>query len=144
MKLEDINKENIYTVPDKYFDQLPTRIQSRVNDKMPVSGLSWNWSLVYKLAVPAFAVIVMIFYFGRGNNFETQNAEAILAQVNTEDLIAYIEDMNLSTDEIIESIDLSDVDLDFYEDGNLINDLEIENENMDLLFDEYGLDEDML
>ena len=57
MKLEDIKKKNIYTVPDKYFDQLPTRIQSRVNEQKPVSWLSWDWRLSYKLAVPAIAVI---------------------------------------------------------------------------------------
>jgi hypothetical protein len=142
MKLEDIKKQNIYTVPDKYFDQLPTRIQSRVND--PVSGLHWNRSIIFKLAVPAIAVIVMILYFDRNDSFAPQDAEAILAQVSTEDLIAYIEDMDISTDEIIESIDFSDVELDFYENGTIINDLEIEDESMDLLFDEYGLDEDML
>ena len=67
MKLEDIKKKNIYSVPDKYFDQLPTRIQSRVNEKKPVSGLYLNWSLVYKVGAPALAMVFDIILFWHFN-----------------------------------------------------------------------------
>ena len=60
MKLDEIKKKNIYTVPDKYFDQLPTRIQSRVNEKLPVSKWSWNQSLIYKVAAPVLAVVLLL------------------------------------------------------------------------------------
>ena len=145
MKLEDIKKKNIYTVPDKYFDQLPARIQSRVSEKQPVSWLSWNWSLSYKLAVPAIAVILMVIYFGRTNNFIPQNTDAILAQVSTDDIIAYLEFTDITTDDIIESVDMSDLELDFYEDGPIIQELnEINDEEYELLLDEYVLEDEIL
>ncbi len=145
MKLEDIKKKNIYTVPDKYFDQLATRIQSRVNEKNPVSWLSWNWSLTYKLVAPAIAIILMVIYFGRTNHYSSQDSIAILAQVSTEDIIAYLEFTDITTDDIIETVDFTDIELDFYEDGPIIQEFnEIDEEDMELLLDEYGLGDEIL
>lgn len=144
MKLDDIKKKNIYTVPDKYFDQLPTRIQSRVNEK-PVSRWNWNQSLAYKLAAPAFLVVLLLFYFGMGNENDSQDFETILAQVSNEDIIAYLGNTDITTEEIIEAIDFSDAELDFYEDGPIMQDLEdMGEEDLNTLFDEYGLDEEIL
>jgi hypothetical protein len=145
MKLDDIKKKNIYTVPDKYFDQLPTRIQSRVNEEQPVSRWRWNQSLIYKLAAPAFVVVLLLFYFGLDNKKETQDFETILAQVSNEDIIAYLGNTDITTEEIIEAIDFSDAELDFYEDGPIMRGLEdIGEEDLNTLFDEYGLDEEIL
>ena len=144
MKLDDIKKKNIYTVPDNYFDQLPTRIQSRVNEK-PVSSWSLNRSLIYKLAAPAFAVALLLFYFGPGNNNDSQDFETILAQVSNEDIIAYLSNTDITTQEIIEAIDFSNAELKFYEDGPVMQDMEnIGEEDLNTLFDEYGLDEEIL
>lgn len=144
MKLEDIKKKNIYSVPDKYFDQLPTRIQARVNESKPAFDRSWNWNLVYKISVPALVVICLVFYFGlKPNNLEP-NADTLLAQVSTDDLIAYLETTNLTTDEIIEEIDLSDLDLDFYDEGPIMQDMDINDEEINALFDEYGIEGDIL
>jgi hypothetical protein len=142
MKLDDIKKKNIYTVPDKYFDQLPARIQSRVNDKDPVSAPYWKW--VFKLAVPAIAVVFIILYFGKIDRNISQDANAILAQVSTDDIIAYLADIDLSTNEIIESIDFNNLELDFYQESPILQDFEIEDNVLEILTDEYGLDDAIL
>lgn len=144
MKLEDIKKKNIYSVPDHYFDQLPTRIQSRVNEKKPVLGFSLGWNLVFKIAAPALAVIFIVFYFGIGNNYSGQSADELLAQVDTEDLIAYLETTNISTDEILEEIDFTDIDLDFYENGSIMQDMDMNNSEIDDLLEEYGIEGELL
>lgn len=144
MKLEEIKKKNIYSVPDKYFDQLPTRIQSRVNEKKPVFGINFNWSLAIKIATPAFAVIVLLFYFGIGSGNNIQTADDILAQVSTEDLIAYLETTDITTDEIIEELDLSDIELDFYDDEPILQDIDMGDQELEILFDEYGIDSEIL
>lgn len=142
MKLEDLKKKNIYTVPDNYFDQLPTRIQSRINEKRPASWLNFNWSLTYKLAAPVLAVLFLVFYFGRSDRQIPQDAESLLARVNTDEIIAYIDFMDISTDEIIESIDLNGFDFIIYEE-QLIGD-DLETEDIKELFDAYGLEEEIL
>lgn len=144
MKLEDIKKKNIYTVPDTYFDQLPTRIQSRVNEKKPVFGFSFSWNLAFKVATPAFALIMILFYFGLKDGNSYESAEEILAQVSSQDLIAYLETTDITTDEIIEEMDFTDIELDFYEDGSIIQDIEMNNDNINTLLDEYGIDSDIL
>ncbi|MCK5703830.1 MAG: hypothetical protein KAI29_21880 [Cyclobacteriaceae bacterium] len=144
MKLEDIKKENIYSVPDRYFDQLPARIQSRVNEKKPVLGVSLSWSLVLRVAGPVLAVILVIFYFGITNNYTGQSADDLLAQVTTDDLIAYLETTDITADEIIEGLDFSTIDLDFYEEGPIMQNMEMSDEEIDGLYDEYGLDADLL
>lgn len=144
MKLDDIKKKNIYMVPDKYFDQLPARVQSRINEKAPVSVFHWNWGWSYKLAIPAIAMIVLIIYFGRVDRGLNQDAESILAQVSTEDVIAYLADMDLSTTEIIESFDLDNLELDFYDESPMLQDIDIEGNVLEILSDEYGLNDGLL
>ena len=143
MKLEEIKKKNIYTVPDKYFDQLPSRIQSRVNVKRPVLGIKLSWSLALKVATPAIAIIVFLFYFGINNN-NNLSAEDLIAQVSTEDLIAYLETTDITTDEIIEELDLTNIDLDFYDDGPIMQDMEMDDLELELLLDEYGIESEFL
>ena len=144
MKLEEIKKKNIYTVPDKYFDQLPTRIQSRVNEKNPVFVKSINWSIVLKVATPALAVILLLFYFGASRNNTYQSAEQLLAQVETEDLIAYLETTDITTEDIIEDLDFSTVELNFEDEGPIIQDIEMDAQDLDFLYDEYGIDSELL
>ncbi len=145
MKLEDIKKKNIYSVPDKYFDQLPTRIQSRVNEKNPVFGLILNWNLAFKVGAPVLALVLILIYFGISfTNNSTLSSEELLAQVSTDDLVAYLETSDITTDEIIEELDLSNVELDFYEDGPIMKNMDMNDDEIDALLDEYGIDGDLL
>lgn len=145
MKLEDIKKENIYTVPDKYFDQLPSRIQTRVYKKKPVWGLPFHWNLAYKIAGPVLVVLLLTIYLGvpRFGNSEL-SAEEILAQVNTEDLVAYLQTTDITTDEIIEEVDFTNIDLDFYEQEPIMQNMQMNEKDIDALLDEYGIDNDLL
>jgi len=145
MKLEDIKKKNIYTVPDKYFDQLPTRIQSKVNEKKPVSWFSWDWKLSYKVAMPAIAVVLFVLFLVKPDSNINQDPGTLLAEVSTEDIIAYLEFTDVTTDEIIESVDLDDLDLNFYEDGPIIQEFnDINEEDLDYLLEKYDLMDDVL
>lgn len=145
MKLEDIKKKNIYSVPDKYFDLLPEIIQSRVNEKKPVLGLSLNWSLAFKVAAPALALVLILFYFGISTtDNSTLSSDELLAQVSADDLIAYLGTTDITIDEILEELDLSNIELDFYEEGPIMQDMDLNDEEIEALFDEYGIDGDLL
>ena len=145
MKLDDIKKKNIYTVPNKYFDQLPMRIQSRVNEKKPVFGVHLNWKLALKITTPAIAVVMILLYFGIATvRNSTLTSDELLTQVSTDDLIAYLETTDITTDEIIEEMDFSTIDLEFYEEGPIMQDIEMSDEEIDALMDEYGIDGEIL
>ena len=144
MKLEDIEKKNIYRVPDRYFDQLPMRIQSRVNAENPVNRFTFSWKFVTKIAVPAFALVLILFYFGINNSNTNLSSEQLLAMVDTEDIIAYLETTDITADEILEEIDLTMLDLDFSDEGAMMEDIDMDAEDMDVLFDEFGIDRELL
>lgn len=145
MKLEDIKKKNIYSVPDKYFDRLPAIIQSRVIEKKPALGLSLNWSLAFKVAAPALALVLILFYFGISTtDNSTLSSDELLAQVSADDLIAYLGTTDITIDEILEELDLSNIELDFYEEGPIMQDMDLNDKEIEALFDEYGIDGDLL
>ena len=103
MKLEDFDKHNIYTVPDQYFDELPGRIKKKILDR----NHRWRWQPdampAWKYAVPAMCMLLAIVYFGiRQNAKISSNPQQIIAQVDNSDILAYLENSGISTDEIIE------------------------------------------
>jgi hypothetical protein len=111
-KLEDIPKKQIFNVPDGYFDKLPSRIQSRVSDQrsarmQPVLRYAMQYAL------PVLLVAAILFYFYRPSNPE---AASILASVETEDLIIFLQETDLTTDDVLENIEFSTTDLEAIED----------------------------
>ncbi|RAV99521.1 hypothetical protein [Pseudochryseolinea flava] len=104
-KLEDIPKKQVFEVPEGYFDSLPTRIQSRITGRksshaFSLASFSWKYALPVVLLTAAG-----IFWFSQSGS--STNAENILASVETEDLVAYLEETDLSTDEILTEIDFN-------------------------------------
>jgi hypothetical protein len=106
-KLEDIPKKNIFEVPDGYFEKLPTIIQSRVAvEKSSSPALKFG----LRFAIPAFLIALAIVF--SVNRRETAiSAENILASVQTEDLVAYLKEADMTTDELLEDVELDAQDV---------------------------------
>lgn len=131
-KLEDISKENIFTVPDGYFEKLPGVVQSRVAKPDPKV---W-FAPTFKFAVPilAFAIAATIWFTsGTGNSLEDQ-----LNEIQTDQLMAYLDESDFSTELISEEIAWSEQDLDELEEEVIsslepiditIEDLSVEPDN---------------
>ncbi|MCK5468470.1 MAG: hypothetical protein KAI99_08175, partial [Cyclobacteriaceae bacterium] len=97
------------------------------------------------VAAPALALVLILFYFDISTtDNSTLSSDELLAQVSTDDLIAYLETTDITADEIIEELDLSNIELDFYEEGPIMQDMEMNDEDIDALLDEYGIDGDLL
>ncbi len=103
-RLEDIPKKQSFKVPDGYFDDLPMRIRARIQEaeKKP----SWTWmptpSFALKFALPV--LLVGIASVVLWNNFsKNEDAFAKLDSVPTEQLLAYLESDDITTEEIIEN-----------------------------------------
>ena len=120
--LEDIPKKEFFSTPPDYFDKLPSEIQARI---LARSGNAWRrpvikYSLQY--ALPLLLIAAVLFF-----RAEDPNAEAILATVESADLVDYLHDSGMTTDDLMEAVDFSIDDLE-----------EIENEIYDGSFS--GLD----
>jgi len=108
-KLEDIPKNNIFEVPEGYFDKLPGIIQSRVAAKETAPGIG-IYGLVLKVALPMMAIGLAVFLIFREND-PHGTPEDLLASVSTEQLSDYLIDTDLSTDELLDNLDLSELDI---------------------------------
>ncbi|MEO5976572.1 MAG: hypothetical protein ABIS36_12440 [Chryseolinea sp.] len=131
-KLEDIPKKDIFNVPEGYFENLPGIIQSRVTKSSrgqtsPVFG----FALKYGLAAVVIAA-ASFFWMQRPGEFES--TEALLSGIDTQDLVAYINDQDMSTDELLDDVSLHQEDADRIEDRVFNSGLE--DETSDTIFDE--------
>ena len=108
-KLEDIPKNNIFEVPEGYFDKLPGVIQSRVAAKEKQSTIG-VYGLALKVALPLLTIGLAVFLIFREND-PHGSPEDLLASVSTEQLSDYLIDTDLSTDELLDNLDLNELDV---------------------------------
>ncbi len=128
IKLEELPRKQIYEVPAGYFDELPMRIQERVTAGnrathwQPTRGFAW------KLALPVVALLLMVAYFGIRLQRQDIDVAAMLDEVPTEVMIAYLEESDLSTEEFLSVVDLEDLDLDamLEQETRLLDDSEVD------------------
>ena len=131
-KLEDIPKKDIFNVPEGYFEELPGIIQSRVTKSSRRTSPAFGYVLKYGLAA---LVIAAASFFWLQNSGTVESPEALLSSIDTEDLVAYINDEDdLSTDELLDDVSLHQEDADRIEDSVFSSGLE--DETFDTIFDE--------
>ena len=145
-RLEGLPKENIFKVPDRYFEELPGIIQARVTEKP--SAISWQALFTpangWKVAL-ATVVVALVLVFSGVFNRTGGTVDELLADVSLEDLLEYVEYSDISTDEILAELDLSEYEMEFLmgDDIKLIDDIEIENLDIIDLYEVYGIEEEL-
>lgn len=145
MKLEDINKTNIHKVPDGYFEELPQIIQARVNHGKPHRQRLVIASLQY--ALPVLLLLVVAIYWVLYTPTEpTVSAEELLAQVSTDELINYLDDSDMTTDEILANVDLGSLDDIEFEssDTQLLDGIDVSDNDLDSYLDDFEIISDTL
>ena len=134
-KLEDIPKKEVFNVPEGYFDKLPGIIQARVAKPEKERSPAWGFALRY--ALPAVVVLaVTIVWFNQSR--KVTDAEQLLSSIQTEDLVAYLNDSDITTEELLAEVEWSDEDAKEIE-GN-VYDLNLEGESLDDIVSEMELD----
>lgn len=114
-KLEDIGKKEIFTVPDKYFDELPGIIQARISPAPQRQiAYGWKWAVAVSMAC---LLVAGIFVFWPTT--QQQSPDQILAAVPTQDLILYITNSDITTEELLDYLDLAADDISGIEDASL-------------------------
>ena len=115
-RLEDIPKKEIFNVPDGYFERLPSVIQSRLAEH---NQTSWKTTPVFRYSVryalPLLLVAIGIFWYT--NQSGGNNPETILDSIETEDLMVYLQESDLSTEELLDHLPLDTVDAEDIQDA---------------------------
>lgn len=135
-KLEDIPRKNIYEVPEGYFDKLPTVIQSRIVAKEPGRSPFFSFSLRY--ALPALVLVVIAGVWIWNSREDDIDAEQLLASVDTSALVAYLEETDITTDELLEAVSLNQEDVNAIE-SNVYH-IDADQTEWDELLDEYSFE----
>lgn len=133
-RLEDIPKKNMYQVPDGYFDQLPGRIQSRITSQPAETRPLFTYVVRYALPVLLIGAVAF-WYYETSQPGAPQTAEEILASIDTESLITYLQESDVSTEELVEIIELTSDDVQGIED--VVYELPFSDEALDELLNEY-------
>lgn len=95
----DMENENPFRVPKDYFKELPLKIENRVHRKSRLladyqSGLKW--------AIPGFIIAALTFFLiWNENSQEPTDASQILSEVSDDAIQSYLENTNISYEEII-------------------------------------------
>lgn len=139
MKLEDLPKKQPFNVPDGYFDDLPQRIQKRIssNERSYVGAWFIRYKLHYALSV---IVLVVLAIWWMPKSETTSDVESMLATVETEELLNFLDQSELTTEELLQhgsfsSEDAENIESEVYQidfEDAMVNDIldEIELENL--------------
>lgn len=128
-KLEDIPKKQFFHVPDGYFDRLPAQIQSRIETPKRDARSNPVFRYALQYALPMLLVAAVLFYYSSTG----PDPESILASVETADLINYLQEAGLTTEDVLENIDFNAQELEAIE--NEVYELNFQNmddETLDL------------
>jgi len=107
-KLDDIPKKNIFEVPEGYFDRLPMKIQAQLDERRVTRAVP-TWNLAVRYALPLVIVGFTLVYFLRPKVHQT---EELLASVSNENLIAYLADTEISSNDLLEIANFNETEVD--------------------------------
>jgi hypothetical protein len=123
-KLEDISKKDTFSVPEGYFENLPTIIQSKAIESTK-KKIAFTQVGVLKLAIPSLLLLIIAGYFGyKYQNNPSQldsKIELMLADVSTEEMVDFLDQTELSSDDLLEMVSF---------DGERIDDFSYDLENV--------------
>lgn len=136
MKLDDIHKKPFFEVPDGYFEHLPGKVQTRIaSNQKAESRFVVKYRLQY--VIPAALVLVLGIAWLMSPESDT-DVESMLATVNTEQLVAYLNDSDLSTEDLMEQVDFTSTDIEDIE--TEVYQLQLEGESFDTFLDNLDIE----
>ena len=139
IKLDDIEKNSRpFSVPEGYFKDLPMKIQDRIQEEKKEV---WVKTPAFRLAFAIAAMIVVVMSIVFVN--QSASPEDLLADIPEEELLAYIDMIQLDENDILSAFESSVETIEFY-DMEGFEDLQFEDEALDDLLIEYDLTDDYL
>ena len=140
MKLGNDHKKPPFRVPEHYFEEFPERLAKRIGKKTgPEFGKLVSMPALVKMGIAAsFLILITLGIFHLVSREKT--ADQILSEVPSESLIAYLEESEMTIDEVMSTIN---VDLILPEENEMGSGLitdDIDDEEIDEIINDYGLE----
>ena len=142
--IENIDNKHVFTTPDRYFEDLPTRIQKRIekekrNDVFQRSFQFFNELEIWRLAIPAIAVVILVILIipkGSSDNFtKVEDTQVLLASVDDESIMDYLDLMGISEIDLLSTLDNEELASEILveSESQYFDQLDIENIDLELL-----------
>lgn len=109
--LDNIPKKEFFTTPEGYFDQLPAKIQSRISGAEKSKGGDLVLRYSVRFALPLMVVMAVVIFYNSGDS----DVETILASIETEELIQYLQESDMTTEDVLDNVEFSSEDLEAIE-----------------------------
>lgn len=109
-RLDEIPKKVLFEVPEGYFDKLPGRIQARIAKPEPAAA--WG-KLALRYALPVLVLGAAAVFFL--TNRPVLSPEQVIASIESEQLVAYLEDSEVNTDDLLDVISLEPAEVESIE-----------------------------
>ena len=141
INLNDLEKGHVFKVDDSYFESLAGKIQERVTSKQ-ISPWYDSWKIKMAILAPAMMMIFAVGYvLFQADNIDTTNIEAMLEEVDTNDLIAYLDNSEITTDELLEIVGAENIEFEDFENEDIIDfsDQDLSEIDIEDLYDEFDL-----
>lgn len=106
IRLDDIPKKSLFEAPDGYFEKLPGRIQARIAKPEPAPA--WG-TLALKYALPVLALAAASIFVL--TNRPGMTPEEVIAGVESEQLVAYLAETDVNTDDLLEATPLDETEV---------------------------------
>lgn len=135
-KLDDIPKKHPFNAPEGYFDKLPGVIQSRIAQESNVKESTpyFRFAIRYALPVVVLAIAAVIYLMPQ----KQDDVDSLLASVSTEAMVIYLEESELTTDELLNNWILDDASVEAIEAEVYFNLNDLENiDDLDIDFDNF-------
>jgi hypothetical protein len=109
-RLDEIPKKTPFEVPEGYFEKLPGRIQARI--AKPEPEIAWG-KVAVRYALPLVVMGAAAVFFL--TNRPSLSPEEVIASIDSEQLVAYLEDAEVNTDDLLDVISLEPMEVESIE-----------------------------
>ncbi len=137
-KLDNIDKKEVFKVPEGYFEDLPLKIQKRISTEKKFQKKAIPaWSLAFAASI--LLLITFIFLIPESD----PTAEELLAEISQDEIAAYLDQTDLDEYDIASAIGDEDYQWEF-EDTNVLDGIDLGDQTIDDVMLEYDLADEYL
>jgi hypothetical protein len=114
-RLDEIPKKSLFEAPEGYFEKLPGRIQARIPIAIgtkPEPEVAWG-RLVLRYTLPVVIIATAVIFVI--NREPIRSPEEVIATLESEQLVAYLEETDLNVDDLLDAIPLDGAEVDMLE-----------------------------
>ena len=134
-KIEDIPKTNLFEIPNGYFERLPLEIMTRIERKQQETKPQLIYILALRYALPVLIFITVAFFLFRNTQTTTFTSNQLLSQISSDELVNYLDEIEITNDDFLNSIDLEQINSDSL--NNQTMNLNLNEKDVEELSNEY-------